>query len=195
MSRTSIAALGALFLAACSSSPADGTCRRREECGNLGGLTLQECISTERTYLDSLPGGDRAPCENALSACLDGAICDDFRECQANIDRTVCPCPNVTMTIVDPTDGQMIGGADDADPVTTMIEYDFVIDSSCLEELERVELHLLAPADSSYGYGTPDMAGRAVIRAPLVIPGAHRFVARGMTTPVMSGEITVDVSP
>lgn len=195
MSRFAIAALAAILVFGCTSSPADGTCQRREECGNLGGLTLEECISAERTYLDSLPSDDRATCENALNACLEGAICDDFRECQGTIDRTVCPCPNVTMAILDPIDGQRIGVADDADPTTTMIEYEFVIESTCLEDLEQVELHLLAPADSSYGYGLPDTAGRTVIRAPLVIPGAHRFVARGMTTPVMSEEITVTVAP
>lgn len=149
----------------------------------------------EEAHLDTLSGSDRSTCENALAVCLEGESCDDFRECQANIDRSVCPCPTVFVNIVDPVDGQMITSADDVDPSENGIQYDFVIETSCLEDLERVELYLLAPAESPFGFGLPDAAGRATIRTPLVIPAEHRFVARGVTTSVMSGEITIDVSP
>ena len=190
-----VVSLSALLFAGCTSSPAGGTCERRDECGNLEGLTLDECIANESTYLDTLSGADRSMCENALAACLEGEICDDFRECQANIDRTVCPCPDVSVNIVDPVAGQTITAADDVDPSDGTIQYDFIVETSCLEDLEQVELYLLAPVESSYGFGLPDMSGRATIRTPLVIPGEHRFVARGVTSTVMSAEITVDVSP
>lgn len=185
----------ALLLAACSGSDAAtaGTCERRDECGNLDGLSVAECEAAEQRLLDRLDGDARSTCESAISACLDGETCDDFRECQANIDRTVCPCPDPTLTIVDPVDGQTIGPEDDAVP-GGMIDYDFVVDTVCLEDLEQVELFLLEPAMSSYGFGTPDGAGRAVIRVPL-LPGTNRFVARGMTTAASSAEVSVMVSP
>ena len=53
---------------------------------------------------------------------------------------------------------------------------------------------LLDPVESSYGFGRPDLTGRAVIRVPL-IPGSNRFVARGMTTAVPSAEGSVNFSP
>lgn len=196
MSRTTMSILvSTLLAAACSSSPAGGTCERRDECMNLDGLTVAECTAIEETYFDTLSGSDRSMCEAALAVCLEGEICDDFRECQANIDRTVCPCPNVFVNLVDPVEGQMITTADDVDPAEGGIQYDFVIETGCLEDLEQVELQLLAPVDSSYGFGLPDMSGRAVIRTPLIIPGEHRFVVRGVTTSVMSAEVTIDVSP
>jgi len=185
----------ALLLIACSGSDAAtaGTCERRDECGNLEGLTVAECEAAEQMRLDRLGGDARSTCEAAISACLDGETCDDFRECQANLDRTVCPCPDPTLTIVDPVDGQTLGPDDDVEP-GGMVDYDFVIDSVCLEDLEQVELFLLEPAMSSYGFGAPDGSGRAIIRVPL-LPGTNRFVARGMTTAVSSAEVSVTVSP
>lgn len=189
-------ALVALALAACSSSPdpSGGTCERRDECGNLEGLTVDQCQAAEQEKLDRLSGDARATCASAIEACLDGATCDDFRACHADIDRSVCPCPDPSVRIVDPMDGQSIAAADDADPSDAQLQYDFVVETVCLEELEQVELVLLDPVESSYGFGRPDLSGRAVIRVPL-IPGSNRFVARGMTTAVTSAEVTVDVSP
>ena len=185
----------AVLTAACSNTNATGgTCERREECGNLDGRTVAECTADEQALLDRLSGDTRSTCENAIAACIDGATCDDFRECQANIDRSVCPCPDPSVTIVAPVDGQTLGAADDADPSTSMIDYDFIIDTVCLEDLEQVELLLLEPAESSYGFGAPDGAGRATIRAPL-FPGANRFSARGMTSAAQSAEVSVTASP
>ena len=195
--RTALAvALGAasLLLAACDAGAvAEATCLRREECGNLMGLTVDECTAREEAYLDSLAGG-RGACEAAWDACLDGAVCDDFRECHGNIGPETCGCPDVYVRILDPVDGQVITSADDVDPSDGTIQYDFVVEAGCLEEFEQVELRLLAPAMSSYGFGAPDAMGRATIRVPL-IPGENRFVARGMTTTATSDEITVNVSP
>ncbi|MCB9597998.1 MAG: hypothetical protein H6719_35105 [Sandaracinaceae bacterium] len=195
MTRRLALALFALALGACSNAdPSGGTCERREECGNLEGLTLAECTAAEQERLDRLSGDARSTCESAVAACLDGVTCDDFRACQADIDRSVCPCPDPSLTIVSPTDGQTIGAADDADPSDAQLQYDFVIDSTCLEELEQVQLFLLDPVESSYGFGRPDLTGRATIRVPL-IPGSNRFIARGMTTSVESAMVTVNVSP
>lgn len=183
-----LARLAALFVltTACATpaDPSDSTCARREECGNLEGLTVEACAAAERALLDRLSGDARATCASAIDACLDGASCDDFRACHADIDRATCPCPDPSVTIVDPIDGQTIAAS----------EHDFVIDTVCLEDLEQVELFLLDPVESSYGFGRPDPAGRATIRVPL-IPGTNRFVARGTTTPVTSAEITVTVAP
>lgn len=170
----------ALLLTACTNTPdpSAGTCERRMECGNLEGLTVEECAAAEQARLDRLSGDTRATCAAAIDACLDGATCDDFRACHADIDRTVCPCPDPSVRIVDPVDGQTIGAADDADPSDAQLQYDFVVETVCFEDLEQVELVLLDPVESSYGFGRPDMTGRATIRVPL-IPGANRFVARG----------------
>ncbi len=184
------------ILAGCggeSGSVATATCERRDECGNLMGLSVDECVSLEEEYLASL-GSQRGACEAAYDACLDGAICDDFRECHADIGPDVCGCPDVFVRLVDPVDGQTITPADDADPSDAQIQYDFVIETGCLEETEQVELVLLAPVMSSYGFGAPDARGVVVIRPPL-IPGENRFVARGTASGVMSAEITVTVAP
>lgn len=185
---TSLARLAALVVltTACASppDPSGSTCERRSECGNLEGLTVEQCAAAERSLLERLSGDARASCASAIEACLDGATCDDFRACHADIDRATCPCPDPSVTIVDPTDGQTISAS----------EYDFVIDTVCLEDLEQVELFLLDPVESSYGFGRPDPAGRATIRVPL-IPGTNRFVARGTTTTVTSAEVTVTVAP
>ncbi len=195
MTRSTLLTAIALLVAACSNSAAvGGTCERREECGNLEGLTVAECTAAEASRLDRLTGDARATCENAITACLDGEICDDFRECQANIDRTVCPCPDPSVTIVDPVEGQVISAADDADPSDTQLQYDFVIETVCLAELEQVELLLLDPVETSYGFGLPNALGRTTIRVPL-IPGANRFAARGMTTAARSADVSVMVSP
>lgn len=175
-----------------ASSPAEATCQRRADCGDLVDLTVEECTELEDAYLSSL-GGGRGACEEAWRECLDGEICDDFRVCHADIEPEVCGCPDVFVRIVDPVDGQSIGPADDADPSDSQVQYDFVIEAGCLEELEQVELRLLSPVESSYGFGAPDARGRVTIRVPL-IPGENRFVARGMATDVMSEEITVTAS-
>ena len=185
-----------LGLGACgsSSSPAEATCARREECGNSEGLTLAECTAIEEDYLQSL-GSQRGTCEQAYEECLGGAICDDFRECRLNIGPDVCGCPDVFVRILDPIDGQTITGADDADPSDATIQYDVVVEAGCLGETEQVELFLLQPVESSYGFGAPDARGRATIRVPF-IPGTNRFLARGSTmTTVTSSEVTVTVSP
>ena len=174
--------------------PSAETCARRAECGDLAGLTEAECEAGERARLDRLSGDARATCADATGACLEGASCDDFRACHAAIDRTTCPCPDPSLVFVAPRDGQTITSADDADPSDAQLDFDFVIDAVCLERSEQVQLFLLAPAMSSYGFGAPDARGRAIIRAPL-IAGTNRFVARGMTTAVASAEITVSVSP
>ncbi len=186
----------ATVLAACggeATSPAAATCERRGECGNLMGLGVEECTSLEESYLASL-GAERAACEAAYEACLEGAICDDFRECHANIGREVCGCPDVYVRLVDPVDGQTITAADDADPSDGQLQYDFVIETSCLEELEQVELRLLEPAESSYGFGMPDARGAMTLRVPM-LPGTNRFLARSTTSGVQSAEITVTVTP
>lgn len=186
----------ALTLAACNGggpSTAAATCERRGECGNLMGLSVEECTTLEEEYLATL-GGQRAGCEAAWEACLEGAICDDFRECHAEIGRDVCGCPDLRVTIVDPVDGQTLTAADDADPSDSQIQYDFVIETSCLEEAEQVELRLLEPVESSYGFGAPDARGVVTIRPPL-IPGTNRFFARGTISAVQSAEITITVSP
>lgn len=176
-----------------SVSPAAATCERRDECGNLMGLTVEECTSLEEDYLATL-GDQRSTCESAYEACLEGAICDDFRECHADIGPETCGCPDVYVRLVDPVDGQTITAADDADPSDAQLQYDFVIETSCLEELEQVELVLLEPVESSYGFGMPDATGTATLRVPL-IPGTNRFLARGMTTAAQSAPVTVTVSP
>lgn len=99
------------------------------------------------------------------------------------------------VAILDPVDGQAIGPADDADPSTPMIEYEFVIDTCGLEELEQVELVLTVPVSSPWGYGLPDETGIARIQAPLQIPGDHTFYVQGVETAVQSPEITISVSP
>ena len=48
----------------------------------------------EQAKLDRLSGDARSTCAAAIDACLDGATCDDFRACHADIDRSVCPCPD-----------------------------------------------------------------------------------------------------
>ena len=191
---SSLIVLG-VFLVGCSNGDATaGTCERREECGNLAGATLAECEATEQARLDRLTGEARSTCEAAIAACLDGEVCDDFRACQADIDSTVCPCPDPTVTIVSPVDGQTLGAADDADPSDAQLQYDFLFETVCFEELEQVELLLLAPVESSYGFGTPDGAGGGTIRVPL-IPGENRFVARGTIGTARSAELTVTVTP
>ena len=187
-----------LLLTACgdgagSGSAAAATCERRDMCGNLGELSVDECTALEEDYLATL-GGQRGTCEAAWDACLEGEVCDDFRECHANIGPETCGCPDVRVAILDPVDGQTITMEDDADPSTGELQYDFVVEASCLAEFEQVELFLLEPVESSYGFGAPDARGRATIRVPL-IPGSNRFVARGMTTDVSSSEVTVTVTP
>lgn len=198
--RTSLLALALLpsfALGACGSSggsPAEATCARREECGNSMGLTITECTAIEEDYLASL-GAQRATCEAAYDECLMGAICDDFRECHIDIGPETCGCPDVFVNILDPVDGQTITAADDADPSDSTIQYDVVVEAGCLGDLEQVELYLLEPVESSYGFGTLDARGRATIRVPF-IPGTNRFLARGSTmTTVTSSEVTVTVGP
>lgn len=174
-------------------SIAEATCERRDACGNLMDLTVDECAMIEEDYLATL-GAQRGTCEAAWDECLAGEVCDDFRECHGNITRETCGCPDLRVAILDPVDGQTITMEDDADPSTGEIQYDFVVEASCLEDLEQVELFILSPVESSYGFGAPDARGRATIRVPL-IPGENRFVARGMTSDVSSAEITVTVSP
>lgn len=147
----------------------------------------------EEQYLASL-GDQRAACEAAWETCLDGAICDDFRECHAEIGRDVCGCPDLRVAIVDPVDGQTITAADDADPSDGQLQYDFVIETNCLEPDEQVELRLLEPAETAYGFGLPDARGVVVVRAPL-LPGTSRFVARGTVSAVRSAEIEITVAP
>ncbi|HJL15944.1 MAG TPA: hypothetical protein RMH99_09820 [Sandaracinaceae bacterium LLY-WYZ-13_1] len=198
MARLAPLCLASLLAVACngggSASLAADFCDRRDECGELRGLTREACVAQEEAYLESL-GDTRADCEATYEECLAGAICDDFRECWIDEVPEVCGCPDVFVRIVDPVDGQTITAADDADPSTGQLEYDVVVEAGCLEEAEQVELYLLAPTESSYGFATPDASGRAVIRVPLVIPDTHRFVARGTVTDVESAEISVDVSP
>ena len=192
--RSSLILLATLLAGCATPDAASGTCERREECGNLAGATVAECRDTEQTRLDRLEGDARSSCEAAIAACLEGEVCDDFRACQADIDSTVCPCPDPTVTILSPTDGQTLGAADDADPSDAQLQFDFVFETVCFEELEQVELLLLAPVESSYGFGTPDGAGRVTIRVPL-IPGENRFAARGTVGTARSAELTVTVTP
>lgn len=178
-----------------SADPAPATCERRDECGNLDGVSIEACVDAERALLGRIDDASaRTVCADAKAGCLNGATCDDFRACQANLDRTTCPCPTPTVTLLDPVDGQALGPADDADPNDTQLQYDFVVEAVCLDDDESVELVLLEPVMSSYGFASPDSTGRAVIRAPL-LPGSNRFVARGSRTLATSAEISVEVTP
>lgn len=183
------------LLSACEGGPslANATCERRDACGNLDGLTVAECVEREESYLSTL-GDGRGTCESAWEACLEGEMCDDFRECHGVITRATCGCPDLRVAILDPVDGQTVTAEDDADPSTGQLDYDFVVEASCLADLEPVELVLLEPAEASYGFGVPDARGRVTLRVPL-LPGTNRFIARGSSTAVMSAEITVTVSP
>ncbi|MBX3269425.1 MAG: hypothetical protein KF729_04145 [Sandaracinaceae bacterium] len=194
--RSVAGATGALaLLAACASpDPSAGTCARRAACGDLEGLTEAECEDGERARLARLAGEPRARCADALGACLDGASCDDFRACHAAIGRAACPCPDPSVVIVSPRDGQPITRADDVAPEDDLIQLDFVIDSVCLERDERVLLVLLEPVHTTYGDRAPDARGRAVFPRMPLFPGTNRFIARGMTTEVESAPVTL-VSP
>ena len=53
-------------------------------------------------------------------------------------------CTNTTVAILDPMPMQRIEAADDVDPSDATIQYEFVIEATCLAEDEIVELHLEA---------------------------------------------------
>ncbi|MEM1034921.1 MAG: hypothetical protein AAGN82_31565 [Myxococcota bacterium] len=70
----------ALLAAGCSSVAQD-FCDRRDECNQLQGESVEECVENTERGLDNLNSGARADCEAAAEECLEREACGNFGEC------------------------------------------------------------------------------------------------------------------
>jgi hypothetical protein len=83
---TSFVFAAAAALAACgSSSIAEDTCKRADECNALRG-SVKECVEDINNILDHATQTDRDEAELQMNQCLDHPACSAFLSCFANIN-------------------------------------------------------------------------------------------------------------
>lgn len=94
--------------------------------------------------------------------------------------------------IVAPQEGQVLSADDDTMP-GGVVDYDVVVEHCGLLPEQQVELLLLSPVESPYGYRMADTE-RLVYPVPF-IPGEQRMQARVVDSTIESTILSFSVSP